>query len=146
MRVLLLKDIARVGQKGEVVEVKDGYGRNYLIREGLARLADASSIHDAATRRESIAKNKEKKLEARYEYETRLSDVTLEVHKKVNEKGHLFAAFTKEEAALLLHRSGFSFIKDEEIEGLPLKTAGEHMITIRLGKKKIPIRVRINPV
>src|SRR3989344_3620133 len=132
MKVLLLQDVLRVGQKGEIVNVKDGYGRNYLIREGLARFADEAALREAELHRQSIQKTHKKKIAALNEYEERLLGPVLEIKKKANLQGHLFAAFTAHEAVELLRRQGFALLKEEGFSGLPLKTAGEHTIEISL--------------
>ena len=79
MKVLLLQDVLRVGQKGEIVNVKDGYGRNYLIREGLARFADEAALREAELHRQSIQKTHKKKIAALNEYEERLLGTVLEI-------------------------------------------------------------------
>ncbi|KKU53154.1 MAG: 50S ribosomal protein L9 [Candidatus Ryanbacteria bacterium RIFCSPHIGHO2_12_FULL_47_12b] len=146
MKVILLRDVPRLGQRGELVDVKNGYGRNYLIRQGLANLADPNTtktIH--ALKEQKIQKSqKDKDLVASVQKE--LVQVTLHFSRKANEKGHLFGAVSREDIVDSLHKKGFSLISENSIDASPLKTIGEHTILIILGGQKIPIRVIIQEI
>ena len=116
MKVLLLKDVVKVGQRGEVVEVKDGFGRNYLIRQGLARLADIGSIRRV-----------EAKKAAQLERETAKKAAT--------------------DIIAILHKDGYDFVRENDLGGFPLKTTGEHEVSLKIGDgEEIPIHIHIKPL
>src|SRR3989344_748403 len=91
MKVVLTKDVVRLGQRGAIVEVKDGFGRNFLIRQGLARQAVASDADILERQKANIADKKEVEAQTLKEYKKRLSETQLVFSRKANEAGHLFA-------------------------------------------------------
>jgi large subunit ribosomal protein L9 len=143
MKILLLRDISGLGQRGTVVNVKDGYGRNFLIPQGLARIADDAALHEALARREKVQKQQALKGETQAMMTKRLADTVLEFKRKANEKGHLFNAVDVKDVISALEKRGFASIKKDRINGLPLKALGEHTITIRLGDHSVSVDVRI---
>lgn len=143
MKVLLLQDVPGVGKRNTVIEVKDGYGRNYLIAQGLARLADQHVLHQAAVRETAHAARQANKKAQFEEYLKQLGELTLTIRKKANEKGVLFAAITADEIVDLLHKRGFSLVEKGSIGGVPLKSVGTHAVIITLEKKAVTISVHV---
>ena len=142
MKILLLKDVVKVGQRGQVIEVKDGFGRNYLIPRGLARLADIGAQKEAASRLEKIEAGKGEKEKQLAEYQKRIGDLRPEFKRKANEKGHLFASVSAGDIVKSLKKEGIA-LEEKDIEGVPLKSAGEHVIKIRVGKGRADLHVII---
>ena len=143
MKVVLTKDIARLGQKGSILDVKNGFGRNFLINQGFARLAGASDIQVVAQQKTNIMNKQEKRAQMIEDYKDRIPKIKLMFYKKENEKGHLFAGVSGEEVAQALHRQGFREITEEHIFGTPIKTTGEHAIFVELDKIQIPLNINV---
>ena len=143
MKVLLVKDVVRVGKRGDVLEVKDGFGRNFLIRQGLARVADVSAIRDARERVVSQQKKHDAKINAYRDSQAQLAEIHLVFHRKANDKGHLFAGIHQGDIAKALHSKGFDFIEERMVHWRLLKTVGEHTGEIALGGSNVLIHVTI---
>lgn len=131
MKVLLCEDIQKLGWLGDVVEVNVGYARNYLLPQGLAKVATDASIR-------AIAGEKAKRAEQRIKDGKQLEDAakTLEgaeavVAAKANEQGYLFGSVTERQIAANLREQGFE-VADEVVQ-LPehIKQVGTHAVTLK---------------
>ncbi|PID83121.1 50S ribosomal protein L9 [Candidatus Campbellbacteria bacterium] len=131
MKVILLKDVRKVGKKGEVVEVKEGYGRNFLIKGGMAKIATGSVLKDVNHKKE-VQNEKNKSLQEK-ELKT-LSEINKKKFKmkvNANEKGHLFAAVLKKNIADTVG------VDQKKIElKSDIKEVGEYEVGVLLGGKK----------
>lgn len=143
MKVILLKDVPGIGQRGSIVNVKDGYGRNFLIPRGLASFATKASEHAAEVAEEARVRVRKESQARTQNIIDALRSKTIEFRKKANEKGHLFDAVGSEDVVRALEKSGFAGVKKNHIEGTPLKEVGEHAVSVSLGGEKISLRVRI---
>ena len=144
MKVLLLKDVAGIGQRGKIVDVKDGYGRNFLIPKGLARIADSAAIRDAQVQIAQTQKKQIEKKETLAILIERLKIETLEFSRKANKKGVLFDAVDAKDISFTLEKHGFGEIKKDHIKGTPLKSLGEHIVTVTIGEHLISVKVQVN--
>ncbi len=133
MKVLLLKDVSGIGQRGSIKEVKDGFARNFLIPRGDARPATDGDARTALNAQEHEKNRAEKQKVLFRDYAQKLAGTRLEFIKEANEQGHLFAGISKEEIAKELARVGLRDISADDIQGEPIKRIGEHAISIRLG-------------
>jgi len=134
MKVLLVKDVKSLGKAGEVKEVKDGYGKNFLIAKGFAKHATPEIIEEH--KKMMAQKKAEEKVEiARLqELAKKLDKLEVIVKKKVGENGHLFGAVTKEEIAEALQTEhGIEIDKKHITEKKPIKSVGEHEVDVKLG-------------
>ena len=134
MKVLLVKDVKSLGKAGEVKEVKDGYGKNFLIAKGFAKHATPEIIEEH--KKMMAQKEAEEKAEiARLqELAKKLDKLEVIVKKKVGENGHLFGAVTKEEIAEALQTEhGIEIDKKHITEKKPIKSVGEHEVDVKLG-------------
>jgi len=134
MKVLLLKDVKGLGKAGEMKEVKDGYGKNFLIGNKLALHATNEVLkkHEASLRREKIANEEEmKRLKS---IEKALGEVKLIVRRKLGANGSLFGAVTKDEIAHELQNQHNIEIDKKTIEiKNAIKMTGVFDLTIKLG-------------
>lgn len=144
MKVVLTKDVVRLGQRGAIVEVKDGFGRNFLIRQGLARQAVASDADILERQKANIADKKEVEAQTLKEYKKRLSETQLVFSRKANEAGHLFAGIYVDDILEALRRKGFRGIKSEQVNSAPLKTVGEHEASVSLGGEDTKLSIVVN--
>ncbi|MEK7576430.1 MAG: 50S ribosomal protein L9 [Patescibacteria group bacterium] len=144
MKVLLLKDVPGIGQRGKILEVKDGYGRNFLIPQMLARIADDAAIREAQTHIAQIQKKQIEKKESLAGLASKLKIETLSFSRKANAKGVLFDAVDAKDISFTLEKHGFGEIKKDHIKGAPLKALGEHTVTVTMGEYSIPVKIQIN--
>jgi len=133
MKVLLIKDVKNLGKAGEIKEVKDGYGQNFLIRQGLAKLATKEVI--AKWQEEQAKKEEElkKEIQKLNELAKKLEDTKVMIKRKIGDNGHLYGAVTKEDIANALKQKGFEIDKKSiEIKN-PIKSVGVFEVSIKLG-------------
>ncbi len=134
MKVLLIKDVKSLGKKGEVKEVKDGYGKNFLIAKGFARAATPEILAQHAQDELIVAQNLEKEVNALKEIAAQLDKCEIIITKKLGQNGHLFGAVTKEEVAVALKdQHGIEIDKKHINEKTAIKTVGEHDLDFKLG-------------
>jgi len=131
MKVLLCEDVEKLGWLGDVVEVNVGYARNYLLPQGIGKVATEASIR-------AIAEEKAKRSEQRIKDSKRLEDAAKAVEgaeavvaAKANEQGHLFGSVTERQIAANLREQGFE-VADEVVQ-LPehIKDVGTHAVTLK---------------
>lgn len=134
MQVLLIKDVKGLGKKGEIKEVKDGYGKNFLIGNGFALQATNEVIkkHEAGERRK--AQEEADEIEKLKEIEKTLGTLKLVVKRKLGANGSLFGAVTKDEIANELQAQYEIEIDKKTIEiDNPIKNTGIFHLNVKLG-------------
>lgn len=135
MEVILKQDVKGLGYKHDMVSVRNGYGRNYLIPQGMATLAteSAKKMH-AETMKQRAYKEEKLRKEATANAE-KLAGVTLKVGAKAGENGKIFGSVTNIQLAEALNKSGYAVErKNIEIEGDGIKQLGSYSAKIRLYK------------
>jgi len=133
MQVILLEKVVNLGQLGDVVKVKQGYARNYLIPQGKARRATDAAIKEFETRRADLEKAQAARLAAAQSVGEKLNGSTVNVSAKAGVDGRLFGSVTNFDIAEALTKQGFEVNKGQIRMPLgPLKTVGEHHVSIAL--------------
>ena len=133
MQVILLEKVVNLGQLGDVVKVKEGYARNFLIPQGKARRATETAIKEFETRRADLEKAQADKLAAAQAVQARLSGTKVQVTAKAGVDGRLFGSITNYDIAEALTKQGFEVNKAQiRMPQGPLKLVGDHPITIAL--------------
>ena len=145
MKIILLKDIPALGHKGEVCEVKPGYGLNFLIPQKLAQIADKNLIRQAQQQKE-IAQTRRKKQEQQFNKSAQaLKNIKIAIKAKTNEKGKLFGAVSASEIAQSLKKDLSLEISAKNIKiEQPIKAVGQWTVEVDLGRKvmaKIKVEV-----
>jgi len=132
IEVILREDVRTLGRAGEMVRVKPGYARNYLLPKGLAfEATEGNKKRIAAETRARSSRNDAERTEAQRVAAT-LAGVTLKLSGKAGEEGKLFGSITAQDVADALERQGHAVDKRRiELEH-PIKTVGEHGVTVRL--------------
>jgi large subunit ribosomal protein L9 len=132
IEVILREDIKTLGRAGEMVRVKPGYARNYLLPQGLAYEAtEGNRKRIAAETRVRAARNQAEQTEAERAAAT-LREVTLTLSGKAGEEGKLFGSITSQDIADALAQQGHTVDRRRiELEH-PIKTTGTHTVTVRL--------------
>jgi len=133
MKVIFLKDVGGVGQKGSVKEVKDGYAINFLIAQGLAIQATPEKLAAYAKKHAEEMAQKEKETQALTKAVEGLRGARIEIKVRATEKGGLFKAVGPKEIGEALKEQKGVTLSPEAIRPLePVKTTGDHIIKISL--------------
>jgi large subunit ribosomal protein L9 len=133
MEVILLEKLANLGGLGDVVKVKAGFARNYLIPHGKARRATPENLAEFETRREDLEKAQADALLSAQERATRLEGVMLQITRKAGVDGKLFGSVSNFDIAEALSAAGHEVSKAAiRMPQGPLKQIGEHEITLAL--------------
>jgi large subunit ribosomal protein L9 len=133
MQIILLEKVANVGNLGEVVKVKDGYARNFLIPQRMARRATASAIADFEVKRAELELAAAAKLSVSQTQGEKLAGMTVQVAQKAGVDGRLFGSVTNADIADALTKQGFAVDKSQiRMATGPLKTVGEHAVSVAL--------------
>lgn len=132
MKVILTADLPDVGKVGEVVEVANGYGRNYLIPRGYAILATPGNERSLAQQQKArLAREAKTKAEAQA-LATQLQALSLSIAKKTGEGDRLYGSVTSMDIANLLKQRGVALDRRRIVLDTPLKTLGTHKVPVRL--------------
>lgn len=132
MKVILKQDVKGTGKKGEMVEVKDGYARNFLFPRGLAEEATAENINIMKTREKAERARKEKELEKAKELAKKLQDITIVIKTKAGENGKLFGSITSKDISDKLKKD-FKIDIDKKKFNLPepIRALGANEVEVR---------------
>ncbi len=144
MKVILLKDVKNFGKKNEIKEVSDGYGRNFLIKQNLAKIASGSEVQIAEKRRKHEEKNIEQEIKKEEELLKKITGLEVEITVKVGKKEELFESISAQKISEKIKEKGFEIEKDQIVIKQPLKELGEHDVCIKLKhteETKIKVKV-----
>lgn len=133
MQVILLEKVVNLGNLGEVVKVKDGYARNFLIPQRKARRATAAALAEFEVKRAELEKIAAEKLAAAQAQGEKLSGQSVQVTQKAGVDGRLFGSVTNHDIAEALSKQGFAVEKAQiRMPQGPLKMTGEHPVSVAL--------------
>lgn len=131
MQIILLEKVGKLGNLGDVVRVKDGYARNFLIPSKLARRATEAAIKEFETRRADLEKAAAAKLAAAQALGEQLIGRTVRIAQKAGVDGRLFGSVTNADIAEALTKAGMAVQKAQvRMPNGPLKTVGEHPVSV----------------
>ena len=133
MQIILLEKVLNVGQLGDVVKVKDGYARNYLIPQGKARRATKAALAEFEARRAELEKIQAEKLAAAQVVAEKLEGLVVDILAKAGVDGRLFGSITHGDIAEALKAKGFEVNKTQVrvVEGA-VKTIGAYSVSVAL--------------
>ena len=135
MKVILLKDVKSLGKKGEIVEVSEGYGRNFIIPTKAGVLADAKNLNTLKLQVQNAEKIAEEKLEEAEALKKKLEEVKLIFHMKAGKGGRAFGSIsTKEVQEELKKQYDISVDKKKMELDVPMKNFGGYDIKVKLHK------------
>ncbi len=133
MQVILLDKVVNLGNLGEVVKVKDGYARNFLIPQKMARRATTSAVAEFEAKRAELEKAAAAKLAASQATGEKLAGLTVQISQKAGVDGRLFGSVTNFDIAEALTKQGFPVEKSQiRMPQGPLKTVGDHPVSVAL--------------
>ena len=131
MQVILLEKVVNLGNLGDVVKVKDGYARNFLIPSKQARRATEAAIKDFETKRADLEKAAGERLSSAQKLAEKMNGRTVHITQKAGVDGRLFGSVTNADIADALTRIDFKVAKAQvRMPNGPLKTVGEHTVTV----------------
>jgi large subunit ribosomal protein L9 len=132
MKVLLKRDVAKIGKKGQLLEVKEGYARNFLIPNGLAVEATGGTLKQFEEGKKSEERRKAKEKEEAQGLAGRIKGITVTLRHKAGEEGKLFGSITSSEVAQALQEKGFGLDKKQVILDEPIRLVGSHEVRVKL--------------
>ena len=133
MEVILLQKVANLGNIGDRVKVKSGFGRNYLLPEGKATLATPANVAKFEERRAELEKVAREQLTSATERQEALKDFKLVVRAKAGTEGKLFGSIGTADISEALKRENFNIARSEvRLPNGPLRTVGEHTVNLHL--------------
>ncbi len=133
MKVILLKDIKGTGKKGDVINVSDGHGRNYLIPRGLAKEATKGNINSLKAQKASEKKKQDNELQKAKELAEKISKLTLKFKSKAGEGGKLFGSITTKDITTQLKREHkINIDKRKIVLDNPIKELGTYHVNIKV--------------
>ncbi len=144
MEVILREEVEKLGHRGSLVKVADGYARNYLLPKKLAVAATDANRKIVEQEREAWLRKEAKLKTDAEDLGKLLSGVTLTFRQKVGEHDHLFGSVTAKDIADALEKQNFHIDRRKVVLEEPIKTLGEHRVTLRLHRDvstEIPVVV-----
>ncbi|MFL9869040.1 50S ribosomal protein L9 [Paraburkholderia fungorum] len=133
MQIILLEKVVNLGNLGDIVKVKDGYARNFLIPNKQARRATKEALAEFEVRRAELEKTAAEKLAAAQAQGEKLAGSTVQINQKAGVDGRLFGSVTNADIADALVKLGFAVEKAQvRLPEGPLKLVGEHAVQISL--------------
>ena len=132
MELLLLKNVVDVGKKGDVVRVRDGFARNFLLPQDLAIPATRANKQFFTEHRARSAARKAKEKEAAEKRAKEMKDLTIKIEVRAGEGDKLYGSVTAEDLRLELEKQGHSFEKKQVRIKDPLKTLGSHQVDLEI--------------
>lgn len=133
MQVILLETIGKLGELGDVVRVRNGFARNYLIPQGKAQRATEAAIQEFEARRAELEKAQAERLAAAEALAAKLTDYKLDITQKAGVDGRLFGSVTNIDIAGLLQEAGFDVERSQvRMPEGALKAVGEYPVSLHL--------------
>ncbi len=143
VKVILREDIPRLGDAGEVVSVRPGFARNFLLPQGKAVLASEASVKALEHHQRVISEKVSRERKALDGDRSRLEAIVLEVAVRVGEEGKLFGSVTAAQIAELLGEKGVTVDRRKIELAEPIKEVGEHRVPVRL-HREVLAQLRLN--
>jgi len=147
MQVILLQKVANLGNIGDRVKVRSGYGRNFLLPQGKATLATPENIARFEARRAELEKAAREHLQSASERAEAMKEFKLTIPAKAGTEGKLFGSIGTADIAEACTRQGFKIERSEvRLPSGPLRTLGEHLVSLHLhADVDVPLAVSIVP-
>lgn len=147
MHVILLEKVANLGNIGDRVKVRSGFGRNFLLPQGKATLATPENIARFEARRAELERAAREHLDSAGERAAAMKDFKLTIPAKAGTEGKLFGSIGTADIAEACNKAGFKVERSEvRLPGGPLRTLGEHVISLHLhADVDVPLTVAIVP-
>lgn len=133
MKVILQQDVKGTGKQGQILEVADGYARNFLLPKNLALAATSGNLTNAVHKKENENKRKEKEKQDALDLAARLNAFSIEIKTKTGESGRLFGSVTSKEIVEAVKIQQNLTLDKRKVElKEPIKALGEYVLTVKL--------------
>ena len=132
MKIILLQDVKGQGKKGELIDVNEGYARNFLIKKGLAEAATATKINELNQKKSSQEFHKQEEIKAMKALAEEIKGKNFTVKIKVGQTGKVFGSVTAADISASLQEAGYEIDKKKILLDSPIKLVGEYAVDIRL--------------
>ncbi len=142
MRIVLFDNVVNVGEKGDIVEVADGYARNYLIPQGFAGYASESEVERAEELKAQRERERQQRLENLQEMREQLRGYEIRFQRAADENGHLYGSVSVRDITHALQEAGFP-VEKSMIEVSSLEYTGTHTIPVRVDTEQIDITLHV---
>ena len=136
MKVVLLKDVKGSGKAGDIINAKDGYANNFLIKNGYAKLADAAAINENTAQKAAAAFHRAEELKANKALKEKIDGLSVTVQVKSGATGTFFGSVTNKELADKLSELGFDIDKKKIVLQPNIKTAGAYPVTVKISPEE----------
>ncbi len=136
MKVVLLKDVKGSGKAGDIIEAKDGFAQNFLIKRGLARPADAQALNENKAQKQAQEFHRQEQLKANKALRESLDGKEVTIQVKSGAGGKFFGAVTNKEIAEKLNELGFEIDKKKIVLQANIKTAGVYPVTVKISPEE----------
>lgn len=144
MEVILKEDIVNLGKIGEVVRVRDGYARNYLLPRGLVLIANKKNLKTFDHQKKLVADQKQKTMRQAQSAADQLTGISLVIPMKVGEEGRLFGSVTNIQIEKALKAKGLNVDRRKIHLDEPIKTAGDYEVPVRLAADlTVPLKLSV---
>lgn len=145
MQIVLSKDIPKLGHRGEVVKVREGYFRNFLLPQGFALVATPYSLKVAAVRKERVLEARKKVMESGKDVLAKLKGLKLNLKAKISSKGKLFGAIAEDKIVEAIAKATDLKLDRGFVKMTHIKTTGTHDVLIHLApdmEEKVRVTVK----
>ncbi len=147
MKVILKADVKGSGKKGDILEVSDGYAKNFLLKKGLAEVATVGTINEADQRRTADAYHKAENIKALKEQAERMNGAEVTVPIRAGENGKVFGSVTTAQISAALAEAGFEVDKKRITVKEPIKNVGTYEVDVRFMEGVITkVKVTVVPL
>ncbi|MBR2498815.1 MAG: 50S ribosomal protein L9 [Clostridia bacterium] len=136
MKVVLLKDVKGSGKAGDIIDAKDGFAQNFLIKKGLAKPADAQAMNENKAQKQAQEFHRQEMLKANKALREKLDGTEVTIQVKSGAGGKFFGSVTNKEVADKLLELGFDIDKKKIVLQSNIKTAGVYPVTIRISAEE----------
>ena len=133
MQIILTQDVANLGAAGELVSVRPGYGRNYLVPRGMAVTATAANVHKLEHDKRVIAKKVAKERAGAEALAEKINLMTLQFDRQVGDEDKLFGSVTSRDIAEMLKKTGIEIDHRWVVMDQPIKALGKYEVQVKLG-------------
>ena len=143
MKIILLKDVQKIGQKGDIKEVNQGYANNFLLPKGLAKVATPAAVAAQKKLLQNKEDQKDQNAAALTEVFKMINKKAISLQANANDKGHLFSAVHEDEIAKAIKDQLDLDIETKHIQMQPIKEVGEHEVELVAGENHARLRVLV---
>ena len=145
MKVVLLKDVKGSGKAGDIIEAKDGFAQNFLIKKGLAKVADAGAINESNLQKQAKAYHRQEELKNNKALKQKIDGTVIELKVKMGANGKLFGSVTSREIADKFLELNIPLDKKKIVLEETIKAVGDYSVIIKISPEetaKITLSVR----